>query len=90
MGRNGRGAYGRRQRRENNDTQHENKDEHDAIKKPSASKLEPTLLGVDAVEHGRVLQHVWQNHEANVAAPQVTAGHGVKKMKDGFVTVRGR
>jgi hypothetical protein len=32
-----------------------------------------TLLGIDAVEHGSVLQHVGENHEAHVAAPQVTA-----------------
>ena len=89
MGRNGRGACSRRQRRKHNHTQHENKDEHDAIK-TIAFKPELTLLGVDAVEHGRVLQHVWQNHEANVAAPQVTAELGVKMMKDGFVTLRDR
>lgn len=61
-----------------------------AFLKAYAQQRERTLLGVDAVEHGRVLQHVWQNHEANVAAPQVTAELGVKMMKDGSVTLRGR
>jgi hypothetical protein len=37
-----------------------------------------TLLWVDAVEHGSVLQHVWENHEAHVAAPQVTAAEEIK------------
>lgn len=31
------------------------------------------MLWVDAVEHGRVLEHVGQNHEAHVAAAQVAA-----------------
>ena len=37
-----------------------------------------TLLWVDAVEHGSVLQHVWENHEAHVAAPQVAAAEEIK------------
>ena len=41
-----------------------------------------TLLRVNAVEHGRVLEHVGQNHEAHVAAAQVAATKRHKHQED--------
>ena len=41
-----------------------------------------TLLRVNAVEHGRVLEHVGQNHEAHVAAAQVAATKRQKHQED--------
>ena len=52
---------------------------HSNRKKATKKEHAQTLLWVDAVEHGSVLQHVWENHEAHVAAPQVTAAEEIKR-----------
>ena len=61
-------AYGAHEAHEKRQRRHKQ-----AFLKAYAQQRERTLLGVDAVEHGCVLEHVRQNHEADVAAPQVAA-----------------